>query len=158
MAPNTPKTPVEKPARPARAARADKPGKTANAATKPAPVRAPKVATPVKASADKPARAARLAAKAAAKPAGGAAVVKLRDLIDTVATATGTKKPEAKKTVEAVLAAIGESLAAKSTLALPPLGKLRVVKANAGVLTLKLRLADATRGKGMALADDDEES
>ena len=144
MAPTTPKPPTEKPAKPVRAA---KPAKAATAlakAEKPAARRTPKAA------------AAKPAAKTVAKPATN--TVKLRDLVDSVVAATGAKKPDAKKAVEAVLDAIGAGLAAKSMLVLPPLGKLRVVKANAGVMTLKLRLADASRAKGMALADDDEDS
>jgi hypothetical protein len=39
----------------------------------------------------------------------------------------------------------------------PPLGKLRVVKAAAGTLTLKLRLANAAEAKGLALAEDRED-
>jgi len=89
--------------------------------------------------------------------ANPAEVVRLRDLVESVVLATGAKKPEAKKAVEATLAAIGSALAAKSTLVVPPLGKLRLVKANAGVMTLKLRVSDAARAKGLALADDEED-
>jgi nucleoid DNA-binding protein len=143
MAPSTPKPTAAKPARPARTPKTDK------------PVRA---ASPVKAAAKAvPAASKRSAAKPAAKSESGGDTIKLRDLIDTVAAATGAKKPEAKKAVEAVLAAIGAGLASRSMLVLPPLGKLRVAKANAGVLTLKLRMADATRAKGLALADGDED-
>lgn len=116
--------------------------------------------------ATKPAKAAKPAAQAPASPPPAAApakpttadTIKLRDLVETVAAATGAKKPDAKKSVEAVLAAIGAGLAAKSVLVVPPLGKLRVAKSNGSVLTLKLRLADASRAAGLALADDEEDS
>ena len=85
-------------------------------------------------------------------------VVRLKDLVDTVSTATGLKKSDAKKAVEAALAGIATALAAKSVLVAPPLGKLRVAKANGSVLTLKLRLADASGAKGLALAQDGEDS
>lgn len=148
MAPNTPKPTAAKPARPAKTAKAEKPARAA---------------TPVKAGAKaSPSAAKRAGAKPAAtppaKPATAVDTIRLRDLIDTVAAATGSKKPDAKKAVEAVLAAIGAGLATKSVLVLPPLGRLRVAKANAGVVTLKLRLADATRARGLALADGDEDS
>jgi len=91
--------------------------------------------------------------------AGAAAVgIKTKDLIDTVTAATGSKKPEVKKIVEATLVAIGRALATGNELAVPPLGKLRVVKDNGIALTLKLRLADEAKAAGLALADEDEDS
>lgn len=98
-----------------------------------------------------------LKAVEAPAPVPAVAPVRIKQLVHEVAEATGLKKPEAKKAVEATLAAIGTALAAKSTLAVPPLGKLRVAKASAGVMTLKLRLADASRAKGLALAEDGED-
>lgn len=119
------------------------------------------------AKATKPAPKAKAAATAAAKPelkvvappateakAGG---LKLKDLIDSVASATGGKKPEVKKTVEATLAALGEALATGKALTVPPLGKLRVVKTKGPALTLKLRLAEGAKAAGLALADDGED-
>jgi hypothetical protein len=147
MAPNAPKAGTPKPtaakaAKAEKPARAAKPAKAATVAKRPAPVAAEPAAKPV--------------AKSKAKPA--ADTIKLRQLVDQVATATGAKKPDAKIYVEAVLAAIGTGLAAKSVLVVPPLGKLRVAKSNGSVLTLKLRLADTSRAAGLALADDDEDS
>ncbi len=92
-----------------------------------------------------------------ATPAPVVGVFKLRDLIDNVATATGGKKPEVKKAVEATLAALGEALATGKALTVPPLGKLRVVKNKGPALTLKLRLADGAKAAGLALADDRED-
>jgi hypothetical protein len=53
---------------------------------------------------------------------------------------------------------MGEALAAGKALALPPLGKLRVVKAKGPSLTLKLRRAEAATAAALALADDGEDS
>lgn len=84
--------------------------------------------------------------------------MKTRDLIDAVAAATGARKPEVKKIVEATLLAIGRALATGNDMVVPPLGKLRVVKDNGVALTLKLRLADEAKAAGLALADEDEDS
>jgi hypothetical protein len=138
MAPRTPKTPAKTPA--AKSA-ADKPAKVAKPADKAKPAAA------------KPAKAAPKAGAAASSDA----VMKIKELVEAVAAATGGKKPEVKKTVEATLAAIGTALAAKTSLALPPLGKIRVAKVAAGALTLKLRLADPARGAAKPLADDGED-
>jgi hypothetical protein len=129
MAPRTPKNPEKAPAK------ADKPATKAKPAAKPEL----KVVEPVSA----------LEAKVA---------LKLKDLIDSVAAATGGKKPDVKKVVEATLAALGEALAAGKALAVPPLGKVRVVKNKGPALTLKLRLADGAKAAGLALADDGEDS
>ena len=91
----------------------------------------------------------------AGAPAGG---IKTKDLIDTVAAATGSKKPEVKKIVEATLVAIGRALATGNDMMVPPLGKLRMVKNNGVALTLKLRLADEAKAAGLALADEEEDS
>jgi hypothetical protein len=137
MAPRTPKDTDKKPAK------AKPEGKPA---AKPAVGRPGKPALKV---VEKPA--------AAAKPAG----FKLKDLVDQVASATGAKKPDAKKAVEATLTAISAALKSGSDLALPPLGKLRIAKAAGSVLTLKLRQAGGeTSGKtagAKPLADDGED-
>jgi hypothetical protein len=155
----TPKPTTAKPASPARPAKAAKPARPEKSEKLKNPVRQAKPAmvepardadTP--AVADKPDRMARKKAAAAVE------TIKLRNLVDTVAAETGAKKPEAKKMIEAVLAALGAGLAAKSVFMVPPLGKLRVAKSNGSVLTLKLRLADTSRAAGLALAEDDEDS
>jgi hypothetical protein len=139
MAPRTPKTPDDK--KPAKAANAEKPAAVSKA----------------KPAAGKPAKPALKVVEAAAPEAKGG-ILKLKDLIDRVAGATGAKKPEAKKAVEATLSAMGEALATGKTLAVPPLGKLRVVKNTGPALTLKLRLAEGPKAKGLTLADDGEDS
>ncbi len=133
MAPRAPKdTNTDTKKRPAKAAPSAKP-------TKPAPAPALKVVEPAPA------------------PDAAANTLKLKDLVDSVAAATGGKKPDVKKTVEATLAALGEALATGKMLTVPPLGKLRVVKNKGPALTLKLRLADGAKAAGLALADDGED-
>jgi hypothetical protein len=129
MAPRTPKDPEKKPAK------TEKPAPKAKPAAKPS------------------LKVVEAEAEATSSQAG----LKLKDLIDSVATATGGKKPDVKKTVEATLAAIGEALATGKALTVPPLGKLRVVKNKGPALTLKLRLADGAKAAGLALADDGED-
>jgi Bacterial DNA-binding protein len=150
MAPSTPDSIAVKPKKAARTtAQDDKPKPDrARPAQSAAKIVAKTVAKGEEATAAK--------TKVAAEPGGD--IVKLRDIIESVAAATGLKKPDAKKAVDATLAAIGAALAQKSILAVPPLGKLRVAKATAGVMTLKLRLADASRAKELALAEDEEDS
>ena len=93
---------------------------------------------------------------APAGPVPGA-TIRMKELVELVTTATGGKKSDVRRTVEATLAALGSALAVKAALNVPPLGKLRVAKSADGVLTLKLRLADQARAVGLALADDDED-
>jgi hypothetical protein len=142
MASRTPKSPE------AAAATSAKPRKTRAAATAPE-------AVPV---GGKTAKAPKPAAKAAGTPAEAkAAILKLKDLVDSVAEATGAKKPEVKATVEATLSALGSALASGRSLAVPPLGKLRVVKTRGAALTLKLRLADGAKAAELGLAADGED-
>ena len=122
--------------------------------TKPAKAAKPAKAEPVAEASVQPALA--VVENAAPDPKG--APMKLKDLIEAVASATGGRKAEVKATVEATLAALGEALATGKALAVPPLGKLRVVKNKGPALTLKLRLADGAKAAGLALADDGEDS
>jgi hypothetical protein len=137
MAPRTPKDPDKKSAKPARAEKADQPATRTQStgAAKPAL----KVVEP---------------APAAKAPDGA---LKFKDLVDSVALATGGKKPDVRKTIQATLAALGEALASGRALVVPPLGKLRVVKSKGPALTLKLRRIDGTKAAGLALADDGED-
>lgn len=139
MAPRTPKDPKTAMAKAPKAARPAKARPAAEAAGTGGPADDTATAAPT---------------VAAAKDA----IVKLKDLIDSVATKTGGKKPEVKAAVEATLAALGEALATGKALVVPPLGKLRVVKTKGPALTLKLRLADGAKAAGLALADDGEDS
>lgn len=123
--------------------------------------RSPKVAPkpPAKPSAKATPKAGKVAAATniEAPEAEAVATLRLRDLVDTVTAATGAKKPEAKKAVEATLAALAAALNAGSVLALPPLGKLRVVKTTATALTLKLRPIGGAQA-ALTLADKEQDS
>lgn len=83
---------------------------------------------------------------------------RFKELLDQVASRTGSKKSDLRATVEATLEALGTALATGRDLNIPPLGKLRVAKNQPPVMTLKLRLADGPRAAGLALADEEEDS
>lgn len=85
-------------------------------------------------------------------------IVKLKDLVEQIAEATGGNKPAVKRVIEETLAAMGAALNKGSNLAIPPLGRIRVAKVSAGILTLKLRPADSPRASGLDLADEDDDS
>jgi len=144
MASRTPKAPQTKPAKRSKSAASDD-------TAKPKATRA-KLAAPEAAAAPKPQPVAE-PAEAAVAPG----ILKLKELVDAVAAATGGKKPEVKPLVEATLAALGKALATGRAVAAPPLGKIRVVKTKGPALTLKLRLADDSKAAGLALADDGED-
>lgn len=147
----------------------EKPAKSASAA-KPENAK-PLIAKP--AAKVKPAAKAKPAAKVKPEAEAGAGkpdkaavrsdAFKLKDLVAAVAEATGGKKPEVKRVVEATLASLGMALGRGSDLAVPPLGRARIVKSSgkdgAAILTLKLRLGGADQaGAKQALADDGEDS
>lgn len=121
------------------------------------PAEKPKRAKPAKAVAESAEKPTLRVVEAGSTPPLTGGSLKLKDLIDQVAEATGQKKPEAKRVIEATLTALGEALATGKSLAIPPLGKLRVVKNRGSALTLKLRLADGAKATGLALADDGED-
>ncbi|QUS35576.1 HU family DNA-binding protein [Falsirhodobacter algicola] len=86
-------------------------------------------------------------------------VVKLPDLLDRIVEQTGQKKGVVKPIVEALLTNIAENLKEGTDLALPPLGRLRVIKRKEedGPLTLKLRFPNnAEKTSENTLAEDDE--
>lgn len=160
MPPRTPKEPALKlvgtPA--AKAASGPRPAKPAAMAA------AAKAARPARAQ--KPVKAAKPAAKSAARPAADPATsgkLKLRDLVDSVASATGTSKKDARLAIEATLEALAAALKRGDDLNLPPLGRARVAKSaekdGNATLTLKLRLGGAAKpGAKQGLADDGEDS
>ena len=88
--------------------------------------------------------------------------LKKPDLLEQVVARTNLKKRDVKPAVEAALSVISDALARGDEVVLPPLGKLRVVKAKdlsggAQVLTLKLRMPkDASRQAATDLAETDE--
>ncbi|MEM6307390.1 MAG: HU family DNA-binding protein [Pseudomonadota bacterium] len=71
-------------------------------------------------------------------------VFKKKELVDTVAEQTGEKRAIVKKIIEATLTVMSENVVAQRDLALPPLGKLRIlderVVQGAHVLKCKLRV------------------
>jgi len=70
-------------------------------------------------------------------------VMRKKELIDTVVTRSGMKKKDAKPIVDTMLAVLGEALADKRELILPPLGRVKVRKEkqlpNGRVLVVKVR-------------------
>ena len=56
------------------------------------------------------------------------AILKKRALVDRVAARSGIKKKLVKPVVEAVLAELGDALAAGQGMNLPPLGKVKIAK------------------------------
>lgn len=131
------------------------PCKSKDAEAKPA--KKPKSAKPAPAVAEAAEKPALRVVETEAPATAGGGSLKLKDLVDQVAEATGNKKSDVKPVVEAVLSALGSALATGRALAVPPLGKVRVVKTKGPSLTLKLRLAEAPKGAGLALADDGED-
>ena len=79
-------------------------------------------------------------------------VIKKKEFLDRVVAESGAKKPLARDVSEAVLKVLGAALAAGETLALPPLGKLRMTrqidKQGAEVLLVKIRRAEPGAGEG----------
>ena len=75
--------------------------------------------------------------------------LKKKELIDLVVERSGIKKKDAKPTIEAVLAILGETLADGRELNLQPLGKLRInraeEKSNGRVIICKLRQSLAVK-------------
>jgi len=130
--------------------------------------------TPRKAAA-KPA-AARAAGARAAKPKAAAtapvegaaeavkAELRLKDLVERVAAATGGKKAGVREIIEATLVQMGDALKKGESLNLPAFGKVRVARpaADGGAMTLKLRqiVPGGPKGKaakeGLAEADDQD--
>lgn len=106
----------------------------------------------------------KLAAKSTAKPTPTAPTPKVvsisapvvsepdmrkKELIDLAVARSGIKKKDAKPTVEAVLAILGEAIAEGRELNLQPFGKLRInrseEKSNGRVIVCKLRQSNAAK-------------
>ncbi|WP_299881964.1 HU family DNA-binding protein [uncultured Sulfitobacter sp.] len=119
--------------------------KAKTVAAKPAPKIAP--VSPVTGSAPKPAPSAQPAVVDAPKSVILGPELRKKELIDDVVARSGIKKKDAKPVVEATLAALGDALAEKRELVLPPLGKLKVRREkdmpNARVFTAKIRQSKA---------------
>jgi nucleoid DNA-binding protein len=111
--------------------------------------------TPVKRAAAKPAsppQAPTPKLVTTSTPVVAEADMKKKELIDLVVERSGIKKKDAKPTVEAVLAVLGETIAAGRELNLQPLGKLRINrvedKSNGRVIICKLRQSTAIKSAG----------
>ncbi|WP_425043815.1 HU family DNA-binding protein [Primorskyibacter sp. S87] len=78
-----------------------------------------------------------------AEPVLTAPEMRKKELIEMVVERSGVKKRDAKPTVEALLAILGEALANGRELNLPPMGKLKVrrneQKSGGRVLTCRVR-------------------
>ena len=89
-------------------------------------------------------------------------VLKLRELVDQVATASGAKKKGLKEVVEATLAALGAALSRGDELNLPPLGKAKVGRqktmGDGEMLVVKLRRGTSAAGGAKANKKDDQEA
>lgn len=157
-------TPAQKPgkagAAKAGAAKAGAAGAAKRAGAKPGAAKGAKPAKPAAKAAPKPTPTPTPAAPVklavvSSTPAEGmgpapdaSLVVKKKDFLDRVVAASGAKKPVARELTEAVLSVLGAALAAGESLALPPLGKLRVTrqidKQGGEVLLVKIRRAEGT--------------
>ncbi|MBN2629757.1 MAG: HU family DNA-binding protein [Rhodobacteraceae bacterium] len=88
--------------------------------------------------------------------------LKLRELVNRVAEATGGKKKGLKEIVEATLAQLGAALEKREELNLPGMGKVRVARSadkdGRSMMTLKARGVGTARKKEPteALAEADE--
>lgn len=100
------------------------------------------------------------AGETAAQTADMPAELNKKELIDAVIARAGTKRQDAKPIVEAMLAVLGETIAAGRPLNLQPFGKLTinrtVEKPNARVVVVKLRQNAAKRVANSALAESAE--
>ena len=102
-------------------------------------------------AAQKPAAVAKKTSKPVVKKAVTAApqvtieepTLRKKDLIERVVARSGVKKKDAKPTIEAMLAVLGEALAAGEVLNLQPLGKVMVKrnieKPNAKIMVCRVR-------------------
>ena len=85
------------------------------------------------------------------KPVVSEPDMRKKELIDLAVARSGVKKKDAKPTVEAVLAILGEAIADGRELNLQPFGKLRInrseMKPNGKVIVCKLRQSNAAKEK-----------
>ncbi len=111
---------------------------------------------PVKRTAVKAVKAPKPAVSVAAV-AEDVPTLRKKELIDRVVARSGIKKKDAKPTVEAMLAVLGEALGNGEELNLHPFGKMKVTrvidKPNATVMVTKVRRQKAAAG-GMVVKMD----
>lgn len=88
-------------------------------------------------------------------PTARPAPLKLRELTDQVATASGLARRDTQRVMAALLQILDRSLQQDAVLLLPPLGRVRVVNDDGGVRTIKLRRV-GPKGANQPLAGDDD--
>lgn len=132
-----------------------------------------KTATPKKPATRKPPRGSGAARPAPAPEAPASApeqivgrgpILRLKDLIDAVATLSGEKRQSVRPVVEATLRVLGDALEAGESIVAPPFGKARVNRAkdtaSGAMLTVKLKRSGAAKApksaedEGLAEADE----
>ena len=93
---------------------------------------------------------------AQAEEGGASLVVRKKDFVERVALAAGVKKGKVREITDAVLQVLGEALANGESLAIPPLGKLRVTRQagkDGDLLQIKLKRIEAGGKKGEKTGD-----
>lgn len=89
-----------------------------------------------------------------------APVLKVKDMVDRVALASGAKKKGLREIVEAVLLEMGNALSEGKELNLPPLGRVRVNRQKGDLMVVKVKrpVTDKSVKKdvteGVAVAED----
>ena len=84
------------------------------------------------------------------EPVAAAPMLRKKELIERVVARSGVKKKDAKPAIEAMLAVLGEALAAGEDLNLQPLGKVMVKRTkelpNAKVMVCRIRQRKESAG------------
>ncbi len=103
----------------------------------------PKKATAARAAPKVMKKAVTPTPKPVVKPEAEAPVLRKKELIERVVARSGIKKKDAKPTIEAMLAVLGEALASGEELNLQPMGKVMVKRVkeqpNAKVMVCRIR-------------------
>lgn len=85
--------------------------------------------------------------------------VRKKDFVDRVAAASGARKPDVRKVVDATLALIAERVGAGDELILPPFGRVRMVKekdnGKARIAILRVHIASGEDEGGNSPDDGD---
>ncbi|MBW0157637.1 HU family DNA-binding protein [Sedimentimonas flavescens] len=89
-----------------------------------------------------------------------APVLRKKDFVERVAKISGAKKAVARDVAQAVLEVLSEALEKGETIALPPLGKMRVTRTavNNGASVLHIKLKRGSADASGAAAQKDEKS
>ncbi|MCT2541110.1 HU family DNA-binding protein [Sedimentimonas flavescens] len=100
------------------------------------------------------------AAPEAPAQAAAASALRKKDFVERVAKISGAKKAVARDVAQAVLQVLSEALEKGETIALPPLGKMRVTRTavNNGASVLHIKLKRGSADASGAVAQKDEKS